>query len=268
MSKDTGGQVMSGHNLNPGDGWRIASADDHGDERAEYYDHFDEVWRPRPAYRVGQEFAPGTIYRVPVEFDYGNGYRRAYDSDRFNLGRQYWHENLGEWLQAGIGIYSTPGFKYRVPVDQQDEPMLSTALGGSLGESPLFNESTTELHKAIDDPALRQDEIDKQILLEALSGTRGDDQQRIARTAVSWATTLLRKNRDYGSSVWKKPLLAPECDPGTAIRVRMSDKLERLMTLLNNPPEVVSESIDDTIGDFGSYCLLELARPGRRDGDC
>lgn len=104
---------------------------------------------------------------------------------------------------------------------------------------------------------------DLEVLQTALTGDRGADQESIAREVIKWGAMLLRKNRDYGSSVWQSPILAPECTPGTAIRVRMSDKLNRLMTLLVQPPEVVNESIDDTLRDLGAYCLLELARPDR-----
>lgn len=97
---------------------------------------------------------------------------------------------------------------------------------------------------------------------EALQGNRGEDQARIAKTAIHWVETLLRKNHDYGSSVWQVPVLAPDCDPAIAIRVRMSDKINRLQTLLSGKTaEVSSESIDDTLRDLGAYCLLYLARP-------
>lgn len=100
---------------------------------------------------------------------------------------------------------------------------------------------------------------------DALAGKRGAGQTAIAREVVRWGALMLRKNSDYGGAVWDRPLLAPECDPGVAIRVRMSDKLSRLISLLQRPAEVNDESIDDTLRDLGAYCLLELARPGRRD---
>ena len=98
-------------------------------------------------------------------------------------------------------------------------------------------------------------------LLEAANGHFGPDQQRIAQEVIKWGDLLLRKNRDYGSSVWKTPVLAPDCDPGVAIRVRMSDKISRLSTLLTKGDAQVDESVEDTLRDLGSYCLLELARP-------
>lgn len=99
------------------------------------------------------------------------------------------------------------------------------------------------------------------ILYDALTGNRGKDQQRIAETIVDWGSLLLRKNADYGSGIWKPPILAPECEIGTAIRVRMSDKIARLNQLLSGNNPQVNESIDDTLRDLGAYCLLLLAAP-------
>ena len=105
------------------------------------------------------------------------------------------------------------------------------------------------------------------VLTSATKGERGPEQEAIANEIIRWGALLLRKNRDYGSAVWQSPLLAPDCDPGTAIRVRMSDKISRLSSLLSKKSEVNDESIDDTLRDLGAYCLLELARPGRKQLD-
>jgi hypothetical protein len=101
------------------------------------------------------------------------------------------------------------------------------------------------------------------LTLEALQGRRGDHQRRIARTAIEWAATLLRKNVDYGSSAWKEPVLAPGLPTGVAIMVRASDKIERIRSLLqrSNGPQFADESLADTIADLGAYMLLWLARP-------
>jgi hypothetical protein len=98
-------------------------------------------------------------------------------------------------------------------------------------------------------------------LLDALTGTRGAGQERIARVALEWTCLLLKKNADYGSSAWKRPVIAPECSEDAAIRVRMSDKIERLHRLIETGRGEVAESIEDTIRDLGAYCLLWLASP-------
>jgi hypothetical protein len=107
--------------------------------------------------------------------------------------------------------------------------------------------------------------VEEHLIREALAGVRGEDQQRIALEGLKWTALLLRKNADYGGSVWKPPILAPDCSASTAIRVRMSDKIERISNLLSksSDPEIVTESLDDTLRDLGAYCLLELCRPDR-----
>ncbi len=86
------------------------------------------------------------------------------------------------------------------------------------------------------------------------------DQRRIAVTGLEWLATLLAKNSDYGSSVWKPPALKPEMDAGDAILVRMSDKVARIASLQSKEAEV-DESLEDTIKDLGAYAILWLARP-------
>lgn len=101
----------------------------------------------------------------------------------------------------------------------------------------------------------------QQTIQNALDGKRGEDQQRIAQVGLDFVDTLLRKNNDYGSSIWKKPLLAPNTDVAAAILVRMTDKVERLISLQQKKSEVTDESFDDTMKDLGAYALLYLARP-------
>lgn len=87
------------------------------------------------------------------------------------------------------------------------------------------------------------------------------DQLRIAKLGLEWLDLLLRKNSDYGSSVWKAPLLAPELHSSDAILVRMTDKINRLISLKGQKGLVPFESYEDTMRDLGAYCLLWLARP-------
>jgi hypothetical protein len=109
-------------------------------------------------------------------------------------------------------------------------------------------------------------DIDVSVVEEAISGTRGADQQRIAMTAIEWASLVLRKNANYGCSVWKRPFLSPGMDVASAILVRMTDKVERIHALMQGKPDEVGESLDDTIRDLGAYCLLYLSRPkGEQD---
>lgn len=63
----------------------------------------------------------------------------------------------------------------------------------------------------------------------------------------------VKKNADYGDSYAKVRREYPN-----AILIRLSDKFERLKTLLNNNEQKVSdESVQDTFLDLANYCLLE-----------
>ncbi len=54
-------------------------------------------------------------------------------------------------------------------------------------------------------------------------------------------------------------------NPGDAILVRMHDKINRIRQLIaSGETHVTDESLRDTIGDLGAYCLLYLARPENR----
>lgn len=97
------------------------------------------------------------------------------------------------------------------------------------------------------------------VIKEALDGKKGLDQILIARTGLTVTELLLRKNRNYGSSVFKPPILAPDVDVDAAIRVRMSDKIARLCTLLGGEKDEVGESIADTTWDLIGYLILEVA---------
>ncbi len=98
----------------------------------------------------------------------------------------------------------------------------------------------------------------------ALKGEGTSDQRRIAEVGLEWINLILRKNHDYGSSVWQVPILCPGMSTRTAILVRMSDKIQRLQNLLRDGAENdVDESIDDTIRDLSAYGLLLLADPSK-----
>lgn len=103
---------------------------------------------------------------------------------------------------------------------------------------------------------------DLELIQQAIEGHLCHDQERIAEMGVAITAMLIRKNIDYGSSVYKPPCLAPHLDPGMAMLVRMSDKVERLVKLLGNEEAaMVAESTDDTMRDLAGYLILYLARP-------
>lgn len=99
------------------------------------------------------------------------------------------------------------------------------------------------------------------LLRLALDGERGEDQRKIAELGMKVVTTLLRKNRDYGGSAHKRPVLMPTLTPRQALLVRMSDKIHRLVNLLEHGSPEVDESVEDTFTDVIGYCMLWLTAP-------
>jgi len=108
---------------------------------------------------------------------------------------------------------------------------------------------------------IRPAEID--FILKALKGDFNEDQQLIAEEGIRWLTVLIKKNMDYGSSVFHPPVLKPSLKSGDAILVRASDKVRRLEQLHASNQNHVGESIEDTVRDLGAYCLLWLCNPNR-----
>lgn len=88
-----------------------------------------------------------------------------------------------------------------------------------------------------------------------------EGRRRIAQIGTEIVALLLKKNADYGQSAWQPPLLAPEQAPDVGIRVRMSDKIQRLQRLLAGNTAEVNESIADSFRDLAGYAILWLARP-------
>lgn len=118
----------------------------------------------------------------------------------------------------------------------------------------MFEISNNEIPNANIDPNI----IDTAIVA-ALMGSRGEQQKLIAQEGLRWVQTLLAKNHDYGGTVFSVPKLAPEASADTCIRVRMNDKVDRIITLLSKGEEsrqVKSESLEDSFRDLGAYCLL------------
>ena len=96
---------------------------------------------------------------------------------------------------------------------------------------------------------------------QAVNGDHGEDQRRLAEQGMQLVALLLAKNADYGGSAWQIPTLAPVLSPREAIQCRMSDKIQRLQTLLSGTAPEVLESTADTMRDLAGYCILWLGAP-------
>ncbi len=92
-----------------------------------------------------------------------------------------------------------------------------------------------------------------------LPDTITEPQQMIKEIGTGVVDLLLKKNKDYGSSVFESPILFPELKAKDCILIRMSDKIKRFSNLVstNKTPEV-NESIEDTMKDLAGYAILWL----------
>lgn len=139
-----------------------------------------------------------------------------------------------------------------------------------VSESPLDDVRWT-IKQPADNP-MEEDELEKEVdgdfrlVDEAVLGRRGPDQEILARYGLKVLATLIRKNSDYGSSAWESPMLCPHLSAREGIQCRISDKVQRLVTLLHGKSAMVQESLEDTFRDLVGYGILWLACP--EDDDC
>lgn len=80
----------------------------------------------------------------------------------------------------------------------------------------------------------------------------------IERICETLCRTLKTKNADYGDSAFLSPVLCPDVPPGLAIRIRMSDKINRIVQLEQTAAQVPGESLADSYLDLAGYALLQV----------
>ena len=92
-----------------------------------------------------------------------------------------------------------------------------------------------------------------------LTNQLSEPQKLIKEIGIGVVDLLLKKNKDYGSSVFESPVLFPELKAKDCILIRMSDKIKRFSNLVcsNKTPEV-NETIADTMKDLAGYAILWL----------
>jgi len=93
-------------------------------------------------------------------------------------------------------------------------------------------------------------------------------QDTIREVGTGVVNLLLKKNKDYGSSVFESPILFPELKAKDCILIRMSDKIKRFSNLVgNNTSPEVNESIEDTMKDLAGYAILWLVANSMETSD-
>lgn len=77
--------------------------------------------------------------------------------------------------------------------------------------------------------------------------------------------TYIKKNRDYGGAFER----GMERDGMISALTRMYDKLDRLHSLKDKDPEIVEESVQDTLLDLANYAIMTricLLKSGEKNG--
>lgn len=100
---------------------------------------------------------------------------------------------------------------------------------------------------------------DINIIERSIAGEFGPINQLIGKEFLRLAATVVRKNRDYGASVFQDvPTDDGQIIPAAqAIQVRLNDKTNRIKSLCANGEALVKdESIADTYRDKAVYIAL------------
>lgn len=158
--------------------------------------------------------------------------------------------------------------------EQSDGAKLEVAMAYELGLpvldagtlKPIATPVTLIAGPAVIDMGAMTAEEAEQCCLESrtVSIDLTDDQEAIVAIFDEAKRVALKKNHDYGSSVFEPPVLSPTMPPGAAILVRMSDKINRLQTLLSGKrAQVEDEASADTMLDLATYAFLWLIHQRR-----
>lgn len=97
--------------------------------------------------------------------------------------------------------------------------------------------------------------INEQVLVESyVRAQTTETRAKYFEEIVQDMLILFRhKNHDYGNSYALQRLKRPD-----SIIVRLYDKLMRVESLMKSPAKVTDESLEDTLRDLATYCIMEL----------
>lgn len=92
-----------------------------------------------------------------------------------------------------------------------------------------------------------------------------EDEQTFKEITEQMLQTYIKKNRDYGGAFER----GMERDGVISAITRMYDKLDRLHSLKDKNPEIVEESVQDTLLDLANYAIMThicLQKKGTKRG--
>lgn len=67
-----------------------------------------------------------------------------------------------------------------------------------------------------------------------------------------------KKNRDYGSAVFQRPLFS-KMTARDAVLIALSNKVQRVKTLSKKSGDAENEPLEDSIRDLANYCVIWLS---------
>lgn len=147
---------------------------------------------------------------------------------------------------ADVAARPEQPFSFEQAVDQAVRTMTGEAATARSGDDTGDATAESSRHRRVGN------------LGRALTGAYGPRPQLIADTVLDLLELLLAKDADYGASTSKQPILAPDVHSEAAIRVRISDKLNRLIQLQTQAAMVKDETFEDTLRDVAGYFVLWL----------
>lgn len=83
---------------------------------------------------------------------------------------------------------------------------------------------------------------------------QSEDEKMFEKITHDMLQTYIKKNRDYGGAFER----GMERDGMISALTRMYDKLDRLHSLKDKDPEVVDETVEDTLMDLANYAIMTL----------
>lgn len=165
-------------------------------------------------------------------------------------------------LPPTVKVETYPGYVFidSENINSDEEANVDTGYGSKVSFAPQLKGD----YVVVDDiehsePAKEITHPSLALILSAQKGDRGPAQKMIAEVGMDVIALLIRKNTDYGSSVFSSPILRPALDPLVAIDVRMSDKIKRIANLLEKPSSdysITDESVEQTLDDLCGYIIL------------
>lgn len=190
------------------------------------------------------------------KFNVGDKVRIKGDLSKCEFGYSYYMERFAGKKATVINTFGKGGIK--LDIDKQVWNWSENVLE-LIEESDNMNTKIKEENK-VNELDLKDTETSKEVKDD------GNDpvnpfMEEYKKIVIETMNLCEKKNKDYGSSCED----TFERFGDISYLVRITDKYNRILTLINKDNEVKDENLIDTIRDMGNYCFLWLASKRLRD---